>query len=70
MSNTLVEMVRGLGHPRLLVIGDAILDRYIWGTPNASARRRLSFCSVPTTTRSAWGGPPTSPTWCAAWKRT
>jgi D-beta-D-heptose 7-phosphate kinase / D-beta-D-heptose 1-phosphate adenosyltransferase len=31
MSNTLVEMVRGLGKPRLLVIGDAILDRYIWG---------------------------------------
>jgi D-beta-D-heptose 7-phosphate kinase/D-beta-D-heptose 1-phosphate adenosyltransferase len=29
--STLVELVQRLGHPRVLVIGDAILDRYIWG---------------------------------------
>lgn len=31
MSYQLVDMVQRMGHPRLLVIGDAILDRYIWG---------------------------------------
>ena len=31
MSNHLVEIIQKLGAPRLLVLGDAILDRYIWG---------------------------------------
>src|SRR5258708_13053280 len=30
-SNHLLEIVENLGSPRLLVLGDAILDRYIWG---------------------------------------
>lgn len=31
MSYPLIEIVQQLGHPRILVIGDLILDRYIWG---------------------------------------
>src|SRR5258707_3757142 len=31
MSNPLVEIIQKLGSPRLLVLGDSILDRYIWG---------------------------------------
>lgn len=31
MSYALLDLVQKLGHPRVLVIGDAILDRYIWG---------------------------------------
>lgn len=31
MSYYLLELVQKLGHPRVLVLGDAILDRYIWG---------------------------------------
>src|SRR6476646_9463615 len=31
MSNHLVDLIQRLGTPRLLVLGDAILDRYIWG---------------------------------------
>lgn len=31
MSYHLVDLVQRMGHPRVLVIGDAILDRYIWG---------------------------------------
>lgn len=31
MSYHLLEAIRKLGQPRILVIGDAILDRYIWG---------------------------------------
>jgi D-beta-D-heptose 7-phosphate kinase/D-beta-D-heptose 1-phosphate adenosyltransferase len=31
MSNHLAELIQRLGTPRLLVLGDAILDRYIWG---------------------------------------
>jgi D-beta-D-heptose 7-phosphate kinase/D-beta-D-heptose 1-phosphate adenosyltransferase len=30
-SGHLVEIVQSLGSPRVLVLGDAILDRYIWG---------------------------------------
>ncbi len=30
-SNLLVDIVQNLGSPRVLVLGDAILDRYIWG---------------------------------------
>ena len=30
-SNHLIEIVENLRSPRILVLGDAILDRYIWG---------------------------------------
>jgi len=30
-QSDLAEIVQGLGSPRILVLGDAILDRYIWG---------------------------------------
>jgi len=32
MKGTLAEIVKGLGHPSILVIGDMILDRYTWGS--------------------------------------
>lgn len=31
MSNHLIDIVQNLGRPRILVIGDLILDRYCWG---------------------------------------
>jgi D-beta-D-heptose 7-phosphate kinase / D-beta-D-heptose 1-phosphate adenosyltransferase len=31
MSSDLIELVQRLGEPRVLVIGDLMLDRYIWG---------------------------------------
>jgi len=31
MTNDLTELVHRLGQPRVLVIGDVMLDRYIWG---------------------------------------
>ena len=31
MSYHLIDVMQRLGHPRLLVIGDLILDRYVWG---------------------------------------
>ena len=31
MSADLVELVQRLGSPRVLVVGDVILDRYVWG---------------------------------------
>ncbi|MBI3863915.1 MAG: D-glycero-beta-D-manno-heptose 1-phosphate adenylyltransferase [Planctomycetia bacterium] len=31
MLNHLVDLIQRLGTPRVLVLGDAILDRYIWG---------------------------------------
>ncbi|HEY7309426.1 MAG TPA: D-glycero-beta-D-manno-heptose 1-phosphate adenylyltransferase [Gemmataceae bacterium] len=31
MSSDLAELVRNLGQPRVLVVGDLMLDRYVWG---------------------------------------
>ncbi len=31
MSDDLVDLVRKLGQPRVLVVGDLMLDRYVWG---------------------------------------
>src|SRR5437763_8172415 len=31
MSADLIELVQRLGQPRVLVIGDVMLDRYVWG---------------------------------------
>ena len=31
MSTDLIELVQQLGHPRVLVAGDVMLDRYVWG---------------------------------------
>src|SRR2546423_7934065 len=31
MSADLVELVQRLGRPRVLVLGDVMLDRYVWG---------------------------------------
>jgi len=31
MSKELVDLVHNLGSPRVLVVGDAMLDRYVWG---------------------------------------
>src|SRR5690349_6931087 len=31
MAFDLIRRVESLGHPRILVVGDLILDRYIWG---------------------------------------
>src|SRR5437660_618157 len=31
MAFDLIRRLEGLGHPRILVVGDLILDRYIWG---------------------------------------
>src|SRR3954447_25439141 len=31
MSGDLIELVQYLGQPRVLVVGDVMLDRYVWG---------------------------------------
>src|SRR5437867_3565977 len=31
MSTDLIDLVQNLGQPRVLVIGDLMLDRYVWG---------------------------------------
>src|SRR5438445_6897064 len=31
MSADLIELVPRLGQPRILVVGDVMLDRYVWG---------------------------------------
>lgn len=31
MTHDLVELVQNLGRPRVLVVGDVMLDRYVWG---------------------------------------
>src|SRR5262245_46653964 len=31
MSSDLIDLVQRLGRPRVLVVGDLMLDRYVWG---------------------------------------
>src|SRR5262249_61202322 len=31
MSTDLIDLVHRLGQPRVLVVGDLMLDRYVWG---------------------------------------
>src|SRR4051794_26743059 len=31
MSGDLIDLVQNLGRPRVLVVGDVMLDRYVWG---------------------------------------
>ena len=31
MSADLIEVVEKIGRPRVLVVGDVMLDRYVWG---------------------------------------
>src|SRR5205814_9133292 len=31
MSADLIDLVQHLGQPRVLVVGDAMMDRYVWG---------------------------------------
>src|SRR5436190_23723322 len=31
MTGDLIELVQNLGRPRVLVVGDVMLDRYVWG---------------------------------------
>src|SRR4051794_26265781 len=31
MTADLIELVQNLGQPRVLVVGDVMLDRYVWG---------------------------------------
>src|SRR6188768_1347294 len=31
MSTELIDLVQRLGQPRVLVVGDVMLDRYVWG---------------------------------------
>src|ERR671910_593390 len=31
MNGDLIELVQNLGQPRVLVVGDVMLDRYVWG---------------------------------------
>src|SRR3954470_4357582 len=31
MSTNLIDLVQRLGQPRALVVGDLMLDRYVWG---------------------------------------
>ena len=45
MSKELVELVQNLGAPRVLVVGDAMLDRYVWGdAERISQEARSEFC--------------------------
>src|SRR5713226_9233265 len=31
MNTDLIDLVQNLGQPRILVVGDLMLDRYVWG---------------------------------------
>jgi hypothetical protein len=55
----LIELVQRLGQPRVLVIGDLMLDRYIWGDAERISQE------APVAARNDWAAPAASPRFCA-----
>src|SRR4051812_37323588 len=41
MSTELIDLVQRLGQPRVLVVGDAMLDRYVWGDAERISQEAL-----------------------------
>ncbi len=67
MALDLIRRVESLGHPRILVVGDLILDRYIWGDAERISQEapvpllRADYRELPA------AEPPASPRCSARW---
>src|ERR1700677_1454931 len=74
MSADLIELVQQLGQPRVLVVGDVILDRYVWGDAERVSQEapvlllhadkreeRLGGARRAATTRRGWSHPTDPP---------
>ena len=68
MSYHLINLLEELGRPRVLVVGDLILDRYTWGDAERVSQEAPSCCCVKSAARHGWAGRPTWPTCYAAWR--
>ena len=40
MSADLIDLVQRLGEPNILVVGDVMLDRYVWGNAERISRAK------------------------------
>ena len=67
MSADLIDLVQRLGQPRVLVVGDLMLDRYVWGDAERISQEAPSSCCTPTGARNASAGPAAWPPCCARW---
>lgn len=56
---TCILVESGFGHPRVLVVGDVMLDKYVWGDASLP-KRRCRYCA-PEATASSPEVRPTSP---------
>lgn len=59
MSYHLINLLQKLGRPRVLVLGDLILDRYTWGDAERMSQKRRSSCSAKNAVRRDWEERPT-----------
>ena len=56
----LSQVLEGLGRPRIIVLGDLILDRYTWGDAERISQEAPVVVLAPA---SAKAGPAAQPTW-------
>jgi len=70
MSTDLIDLVHRLGEPRVLVVGDLMLDRYVWGNAARISQEAPSSSCAPTTARSGSAGRPALPPTPRAWEQT
>ena len=69
MSADLIDLVQRLGQPRVLVVGDLMLDRYVWGDAERISQEAPVILLHADRARSASAGPAASPPCCAPWAR-
>ena len=67
MESELVDIVQRMGRVRALVVGDVMLDRYVWGDAERISQERRSSCSARIGARSGWEGPAASPSCWGHW---
>ena len=67
MSAELIDLVQRLGQPRVLVIGDVMLDRYIWGDADRISQEAPVILLRADRREERLGGASTLPPCCGHW---
>ncbi len=64
MMHDLIRRVETLGNPKIVVVGDLILDRYIWGLAERISQEAPVPLLRPTTANTGSAALPASPRCC------
>ena len=66
MSTDLIDLVHRLGQPRVLVVGDLMLDRYVWGDADRISQEAPVILLHADQREERLGGAAASPPCCAS----